>query len=178
MSQKDLDIEEIYNLYYKDVYHFCIYYTNNKHEAEDITQETFIKAMRNINSLKSIEKAKVWILTIAKNTAIDYKRKMRRISFLPSFFKEEQSNAPSPEDRMVGQDSWEFIQKALLKLKSQYRSILILRGIKEYSTEETAEILGISEEKVRLNYHRAKTYLKREVGPLEEGWERINERKQ
>ena len=64
------------------------------------------------------------------------------------------------------------------KIKTTIPQYLILRGIKEYSTEETAEILGISEEKVRLNYHRAKTYLKREVGPLEEGWERINERKQ
>ncbi|MET3698451.1 RNA polymerase sigma-70 factor [Bacillus oleivorans] len=177
MSHQDLDIEEIYNLYYKDVYHFAIYYTNNKHEAEDITQETFIKAMKNLNSLQSLEKAKVWILTIAKNTAIDYKRKMRRISFFPAFFKEERLSAPSPEERMLGQDSWKYVQKALLKLKPQYRSILILRGIKEYSTQETAEILGITEEKVRMNYHRAKTYLKREVGSLEEGWEMINERK-
>lgn len=175
MSNGNLNIEEIYDLYYKDVYHFAIYYTNNKHEAEDITQETFIKAMNNLSSLQSIEKAKVWILTIAKNTAIDYKRKMKRISFLPQFFQEEKSKDPSPEERMLGKDSWNYVQKALLKLKPQYRSVLILRGIKEYSTLEAAEILGISEEKVRMNYHRARTYLKREVGSLEEGWERMNE---
>ncbi len=171
-----LTIEEIYDLPYRDVYHFAIYYTNRRDEAEDITQETFIKAMRNLSTLKSSNKVRVWILSIAKNTAIDYTRKRGRRSFLPYIFNDKASDDPTPEERMIKQDEWNVIQNALLKLKPKYRSLIILRGIKEYTIRETAEILGIPELKVRVDYHRAMKHLKNEIGNLGEGAVLTNER--
>jgi RNA polymerase sigma-70 factor, ECF subfamily len=177
LSGFQIDIEEIYNQFYRDVYHFAIYFTNNKNEAEDITQETFIKIMRNLPKLNDPSKLKVWILTIAKHTAIDYKRKQRAIPFLPEYFRNEKSTEQTPEEHAVSQDDWECIQGALLKIKPHYRSLIILRGLKEFSVQETAEILGCTELKVRVDYHRAIKQLKKEVGDLNERWGNINEGK-
>jgi RNA polymerase sigma-70 factor (ECF subfamily) len=87
MKSELVRIEELYDEYRKDVYHFSLYFTNNKQEAEDITQETFIKVMKNLHQLKDVSKKKTWILSIAKNTAIDLKRKQKLINFLPQLLK-------------------------------------------------------------------------------------------
>ncbi|WP_349409819.1 RNA polymerase sigma factor [Pseudalkalibacillus sp. SCS-8] len=167
MEAEEMTIEDIYEKYYKDVYHFAIYFTNNRNEAEDITQDTFIKAMRTIKTVKDPGKVKVWILMIAKNTAIDYSRKAGSRTIFPSIWKEERSTERTPEEEMVHKDSWEVVQRALLKLKPKYRSVIILRGIKEYTIMETAQVLGIPELKVRVDYHRAMKLLKKEVDFIE-----------
>jgi RNA polymerase sigma-70 factor, ECF subfamily len=162
-------IEDLYDQYYRDVYHFSLFFTNNKQEAEDITQETFIKVMKNLHQLKESSKQKTWILSIAKNTAIDLKRKQKLIQFLPNILKDQQDyQSPSNEGAVIQLENWQELQRALLKLKPAYRSIVILRALKQLSIKETAEILGYKESKVRVDYHRALTRLKSYL-QLEEG---------
>ncbi|MFC4354789.1 RNA polymerase sigma factor [Chryseomicrobium palamuruense] len=76
-------IEQLYDVYRNDVYHFSLYITNNKQKAEDITQETFIKVMKNLHHLKDENKRKTWLMSIALNTATALKRKRKLINFLP-----------------------------------------------------------------------------------------------
>lgn len=173
MNDRELDINDIYNCYYRDVYHFALYFTNNKQEAEDITQETFIKIMNSMGSLKDSAKLKTWILSITKNTAMDLHRKRKFVSLFQDlvFEKEKEKDCFSPEDRLIQKGEWTELQNALLKLKQQYRSVVILRGLKELSIKESAEILGCSETKVRVDYHRALQLLKKQLLLNEEGWE-------
>ncbi len=175
MSECQYDLEEIYNQYYQDVYHFAIYYTNNPSEAEDITQETFIKVMRNLSHLKSSEKIKTWIFSIAKNTAIDYKRKQRTIPYLPEHFLQKKSNELPIDHHIEMKEDWETLQKALLFIKPLFRSLIILRGIKELSVKETATIVGCTELKIRVDYHRAVKQLSRQVEKIEERWGAVND---
>jgi RNA polymerase sigma-70 factor, ECF subfamily len=170
-------IEELYDRYYRDVYHFSLYYTNNKQEAEDITQETFIKVMKNLHQLKDPNKQKTWILSIAKNTAIDLKRKQKLIRFLPTLLKEQQPVViPSQLQSACLDEDWEELQLALLKLKPSFRSIIILRALKELSVKETADVLGCKESKVRVDYHRALIQLNSML-QMKEGWSDLEQSK-
>lgn len=170
MEDNRLDINEIYDRYHRDVYHFALYFTNNKQEAEDITQETFIKIMKSISSLKDPERLKTWILTIARNTAMDLHRKRKFVSLFPEWVFDKEKDSVTPEERLIQKGEWTELQNALLKLKQQYRTVVILRGLKELTIKETADILGCSEAKVRVDYHRALQLLKKQVLKDEEGW--------
>jgi len=166
------DLESIFDLYYRDVYHFSLFYTNNKQEAEDITQETFLKVMKNISQLKDYSKVKTWIFSIAKNTAIDIQRKQKLINYIPKLLHHAES-PPSTNDldkELIRQEYWQLLQTALLKLKPHYRRIIILRGIKEFSVKETAEILECTELKIRVDYHRGLQLMKKHLSGLDERW--------
>lgn len=171
MGDSRPDMNDIYNRYHRDVYHFALYYTNNKQEAEDITQETFIKIIRSYDCLKEPEKIKTWILSIARNTAMDLHRKKKFVSLFPNWVFEKGSDKDTPEERLIKKGDWDELQNALIKLKHQYRTVVILRGLKELSIKESAEILGCTEAKVRVDYHRALQLLKKEVLSTEERWE-------
>lgn len=170
MEDSRLTINEIYDRYHRDVYHFALYFTNNKQEAEDITQETFVKIMKSISNLKDPEKLKTWILSIARNTAMDMHRKRKFVSLFPEWVFDKEKDTVTPEERLIQKGEWTELQNALLKLKHQYRTVVILRGLKELSIRETAEILGCSETKVRVDYHRALQHMKKQILKDEEGW--------
>lgn len=164
-----ISIEELYDEFLNDVYHFSLYFTNNKQEAEDITQETFIKVMKNLHQLKDESKKKTWILSIAKNTAIDLVRKQKLINFLPQLLIGNGQVVASNDTQLVKTENWSELQKAILTLKPHYRTIVILRGLKELTVNETANIIGCSELKVRVDFHRAINQLKKIIS-IYDGW--------
>lgn len=164
MSKLQGNIEELYDEYYRDVYHFALYYTNNKQEAEDITQETFIKVMRKIHKLKDLDKQKTLILSIARNTAVDIHRKYKLRQLIPSMIGSNLvASENNTEKQLLLKEEWEILQEALLAIKPHYRSLIILKGLKEFTIKETAEILDCTELKVRVDYHRAIAQLKKRL---------------
>lgn len=175
----ELDIEKLYVQYHRDIYQFALYFSSNKQDAEDITQETFIKAMKNIHSLNDASRAKYWLLSITKYTAIDHLRKKKLRSLLPNVIEKisRQENKDSLDDGLLLKEKWEEIQMVLLKIKPHYRSLLILRGIQELTIKETADVLGCTELKVRVDFHRAVKVLKKELHILEGGSSNEQERK-
>ncbi|MDN4606721.1 RNA polymerase sigma factor [Sporosarcina highlanderae] len=170
MNEKPLHISELFNQFHRDVYHFALYFTNNKQDAEDITQETFLKAMKNLHQLKDPQKVKTWILSIARFTAVDWirKQKLRRLFTITASTVTHEEDMNSR--RVIGEENWKDLQQALLKLKPHYRSVIIMRGLNELSVKETAEALQCSEGKVRVDFHRAIQELKKDDS-LKERWE-------
>ena len=163
-----LEIEVLCQDYYLDIYHFSLYFSNNKQDAEDITQETFLKAINGLSLLKDSDRAKYWLLSIARNTAIDHMRKKKLKSWLPDLMEKANKEQENPTvDQILLREKWEEVQLALLKIKPHYRSLLILRGIQELSIKETAEVLGCTELKVRVDFHRAVKVLKKEMNLIE-----------
>ncbi|MCJ8007461.1 RNA polymerase sigma factor [Lederbergia wuyishanensis] len=165
-------IGELYDEFHRDVYSFALFFTNNKLDAEDITQDTFIKVLKNMNQMREFSKKKSWILSIARNTAIDFIRKKKRISILHQMMllHQPQVLADSNHKNIINKENWKELQLALLKLKPHYRSVIILRALHELSVKETAEILDCKETKVRVDLSRAINQLKKEIS-LQEGWE-------
>ncbi|MFJ7738552.1 RNA polymerase sigma factor [Lysinibacillus sp. NPDC097287] len=166
MREGKLQIEQVYDAYHRDVYHFALYYTNNKQEAEDITQETFLKVLKQFDRLKDRSKVKTWILSIARNTAVDIhrKHKIRRLLTEKISHQPMIKEVKEPQDILVKNEDWQEVQDALMTLKSHDRTIIICRMLKDYSIQETAAILGISEVKVRVDFHRAMARLRKKVG--------------
>lgn len=171
MDNESFQIEELYEKYHKDVYRFAYFFTNRKQDAEDITQETFIKVLKNLNQLKNHSKEKTWIISIVRNTAVDHIRRQRLIQFLPqSIVKEHEfSTKLTSSHFLIVEETRKELKDALLKLQPNYRTVVILRALNELSVKETAEALGCSEGKVRVDFHRALNVLKSNVN-LNEGW--------
>jgi RNA polymerase sigma-70 factor, ECF subfamily len=163
-------IQQLYDDYLQDVYQYCLYFTNSESEAEDLTQDTFMKVMKNFHSFQGNSSAKTWILSIARNTTIDYFRKRKIQQFLPELFSRiSQTSYGDPEANVEHLEEWEELQFALLKLKPDFRNVVILRGLKELSIKETAEILDWKESKVKVDYHRALKQLQNFVTKNKEG---------
>jgi RNA polymerase sigma-70 factor (ECF subfamily) len=138
-----------------------LYFTSNQSEAEELTQKTFFRVLKNTHQFEQKSQMKTWIFAIARNVAIDHNRKLWCVSLFSDFyFSREKSNLGNPEHEVEMKEEWVILQTALLKLKPHYRNIVILRGLKEFSIKETAEILIIRESKVKVDYHRAIKLLK------------------
>ncbi|MFA9557971.1 RNA polymerase sigma factor [Evansella sp. AB-rgal1] len=165
------DIDVLCEAYYRDVYQFCLYFTNNKNDAEDLTQETFVKVLNGLSHFHHRAKVKTWILSIAKNTAIDHYRRKKIIKFLPEIFiNERMTESGVPDEVYRVKEEWQEVEIALISLKPLYRNVIILKGIQELSNKETAEILGCNETKVRVTFHRAIKQLHTKLSMPERGY--------
>ena len=136
----------------------------NQHDAEDITQEVFIRVLNNLSNFNSSGNLKTWIFSIAKHAAVDHYRKKKFASiFKDGFFKQIASTGKEPNELMEHNQMKKRVHEAISKLKPNYRTVVILRGINEFSIKETSEILQCSEAKVKVDYHRALKELKRRI---------------
>ncbi len=166
----DQKIREIYREHYRDVYHFLIYFTGDHNEAEDLTQDVFIQVLKSLPNFNQQSQIKTWILSIAKHIAIDKYRKKKILSL---FDLRTVHKIPTqdgiPEKEWETKEEQKELHDALQKLKPNYRIVVILRGLKEMSIRETADILDFSDEKVKVNYHRGLKMLKEQLSCSWEG---------
>ena len=170
MSEGEWRISEIYQEYHEQVYQYCLFFTSDISLSQDLTQETFIKVVKSISSLKDATRVKPWILKIARHTIMDYYRKKKLLSFFSDFSLSKQvSTEGIPEDNLYKKEEYKELQQAISKLKLKYRNVVIYRGIWELSIKETAELLDCPETKVRVDYHRALKQLKEILTEEKEG---------
>lgn len=164
------DIEEIYEHHAELVYRYIFLLVRNKEVAEDLTQETFIKVLQNLHQFHQLSNLKTWIIKIAKNTTYDYFRKVKWSSLFTNTREIPDSKiSPSTEETIIKKTEIETLYQALKQLKRDYQEVLILRKINEFSTKETALILGWSENKVKTKLARALKKLYGEMTKSEEG---------
>lgn len=166
-----------YKQYRDDLHHFLIYYTGRS-DVEDLVQEVFVQAIRNFHKYKGEAKVKTWLFSIARHLAIDAIRRDKVIKWVSL---KQELDLPvidkTPEQCLEKNEELLELYQAIHKLKASYRDVLILKGINELSTLETAKILQWSENKVRVTLHRAiqalkKCYPEREEGIYLEAWRR------
>ncbi|WP_407272489.1 RNA polymerase sigma factor [Radiobacillus sp. PE A8.2] len=162
-------VSDWFDQYGDDIYHFLLYRVGPK-DAEDLVQEVFLKAFKAADKFQYQSSPRTWLYSVARNVANDEfrKRKSRKRADLLSF--DGTLDIPStdtPESIFYGNEEAQRISRAIQSLKSNYQEVLILRGIKELSIKETAEILSWSESKVRSTQTRARRALIQQLG----GWE-------
>ncbi|KMJ57177.1 RNA polymerase ECF-type sigma factor [Bacillus sp. LL01] len=155
-------INSWYEKYSNDIYNYAFYMIGEREQALDILQDTFIRAYNNLESFQG-GREKSWLFRIARNLTIDYIRKKKTLvnylSFLPFGFSDEKS----AEDIAILNESEKQLYLAISKIKPSFRDVIILRKIKEFSIGETAEILGCSESKVKVDLFRALKVLRKEL---------------
>ena len=152
------DFGEVYNRYMKDVYRYIMALSRNPDVAEEITQETFFKALKSIDKFKGECKMSVWLCQIAKNTYYSYCAKEKR----RSEHTEKFDDAFSIEENLIRKDIAFELYKRLHYLPEPYKEVFSLRVFGELSYADIAEIFGKTENWARVTYYRAK--LKMEEG--------------
>ncbi|MEW9674269.1 RNA polymerase sigma factor [Ammoniphilus sp. 3BR4] len=168
MTNKE-QIERWFVQYSDDVYKFLVYYTGN-FDVEDLVQDVFIKVIKGKTNYDGLCNPRAWLLTIARNTAIDYERKKRLIKWLPqSILELLPTKERTPCERLEFNEEMHKLYKAISNLKRNYREVLVLRGIEGLSVSETAQILDWSESKVKVTLHRALKALEQKMLPIEKG---------
>jgi RNA polymerase sigma-70 factor (ECF subfamily) len=151
---KENEIEEWYSQYHQTIFKYIILMVKDSHQAEDLTQETFVRAYQYYHTYKRDSSPKTWLFKIAHNTTIDYLRKMKPIRLFNQVFLNK-VQAVSAEDIVVLKEHSHQLFSALSDLKDSYKQVIILRKIKGFSIIETAHILNWSESKVKSTLLRA-----------------------
>ncbi len=166
-NEKSLEI--LVQKYLKPVYGFAYKYVNNAQEAEDITQETFVKIWRNLKKFDKEKSFKAWIFSIAKNTSLDFLKKKRTIPF-SEFENEKGENvlvekfidpSPLPNELLERKDLMGTLAKAMNKLLPKYRKTLLLRHNNDLTFREISETTGEPLNTVKSRYRRALIILKK-----------------
>lgn len=169
--KKDIDYEKIiFEMHYERVYHAAYFVLQDKYLAQDVTQETFLKAFQKMDTLEDGSKLGAWLATIATRTAIDFLRKIKRrndIVIEDVYIDEEHfdKEMTSIEDKIEIHFLEKVIQKNIQVLEPPgYREVLILKYEYELQDREIADALGISVAAVKGRLHRARKKLKEVLG--------------
>ena len=152
------DIEQIYKQYFDTVnkYLFCL--TRNNDIAEELTQETFCRALKNLNKFKGECKISVWLCQIAKNIWYDYYRKNKKITVEEELL--DIQDLSTPEDETISKEEKLLLYQKLQKLSQETREVIYLRITGELSFKEIGIILNKTENWARVTFYRGKNQLK------------------
>jgi RNA polymerase sigma-70 factor (ECF subfamily) len=161
-------LEVLIRRYLKPIYNFNFRFVGNSQDAEDITQEVFVKVWRNLKKFDKNKKFKSWIFTIAKNTCLDWQKKRRAIPFSvldseggSSFAENIKDPAPLPNELLEKKNITVVLNKALEALSPKYRMVLFLRYNDHFTFREIAEILGESLNTIKSRHRRGIALLKK-----------------
>ncbi len=151
---------EIVERYQKPVYNLCFRLLQNHGDAEDASQEAFMKAYRGLKKYDPQRPFMSWILAIAYNQCMDQLRR-RRISWvgLEALFNRSDQQSPSAEVAVAALNETESVQNALSALSAKDRAAVVLKYWYDYSYDEIAETLSLTNSAVKSRLHRARREL-------------------
>ncbi len=148
-------IEELYNTYFHDVYLYMMSLSKSEEISEEITQETFFRAMKSLDKFEGKSSIKTWLCQIARNLFINHIKKQKRFSD-----DEIAPNIPDVKADFVEKisDNSEAvsIHKILHNLEEPYKEVFSLRVFSELSFKQIADIFGKTESWARVTFHRGK----------------------
>lgn len=152
------DFTDVYNKYFRDVYRYALALTKNESLAEEITQETFFKALKSIEQFDGRCRLYVWLCQIAKNTYFTMHRKeIRQQQEL------ELQDSFSFEDKLLNKETAFDIHKVLHRLEEPYKEVFSLRTFGELSFRQIGQLFDKTESWARVTYHRAKLKIREEL---------------
>ena len=153
------------------VYRIAYSVLRNHHDAEDATQETFVRVLRYKKKLEGVRDPKTWLARIAWRVAVERSRKRPEISMSETEAAtaaiELRSQLASAEERTLGKEMGELLASLISALPGPLRDALRLSTIEELSPTEIAKVLGASEASVRSRLFRARQILKEKLSALE-----------
>lgn len=154
------DLKKIYDQHFQDVYLFALSLSRNEQIAEEITQETFFKALNKIDQFKGNCKISVWLCQIAKNTYFSYMDKQKR--FEPDD-RHEKASGFDIEKKLADKDETLRIHKLLHRLDEPYKEVFTLRVFGELSFGHISQVFGKTESWARVTFHRARQRIQEQL---------------
>ncbi|MBP1592091.1 MAG: RNA polymerase sigma factor [Oscillospiraceae bacterium] len=158
-------VEELYNTYFHDVYLYLISIVRNESIAEELTQETFFKAMKSLESFRGDCSVRSWLCQIAKNLYISQCRKNSKISDNAELEIIPESDDPL-EERIADKEMAVKIHRILHTTKEPYKEVFSLRIFGELSFGQIADIFGKTESWARVTFYRAKVMITEQLEEL------------
>ena len=156
-----MEFEKIYNTYFNDVFRYIRKLSNNEHIAEEITADTFFKAMHSIDSFRGDCDIRVWLCQIAKNSYLTYLKKSGKVDNTDDI---ELLNIANPsetvEEKLVKNEEAMQIQKILHDIPEPYKEVFMWRVFAELSFKQIGQIFNKSENWACVTYHRARNKIK------------------
>lgn len=164
-------LDELMTAYGKEVWNYAYSITRKRDLADDIAQEVFIKVYRHINAFRRDASVKTWLLTITRNTAIDFQRSafFRKVTL--SDWLEERGERRSVEQEAMEKFAVNEMWKMVLKLPTKYREAIILFAHHQLSMKEMADVLGVTEGTVKSRLFHARQKLSKMREQSDEGAE-------
>lgn len=169
-NAKSGDLEayaEIIKLYKTKIYNVCYRILGSREEAEDISQETFIKVYSNLDKYNREYKFSTWVYKIATNLCIDRIRKKKPIYSLDNKWDDEEAmdwystipdHGKTPEEVVIANEQSKLIQEVFIRLPIKYRTIMTLKYVNELSLQEISKIVNLSISTVKTRLHRGREY--------------------
>lgn len=165
---------------YEDtVFRFSLKLCRDREKAEETLQDTFINVYRKLGSFDGKSKFSTWLYTVVANNCL-MKRRKRKLQELEESLEllDHPASSPdgrfthqiarwedSPADILLGKELRHLLDTAILKLPEIYRAVFILRDVEGKSNEETARVLGISQEAAKSRLRRARAFLREQLDP-------------
>ncbi len=157
-------MEEIYKEYSKKIYSYLLSLTNNPDIAEELLQETFYSAVKNIKKFRNESSLKTWLYTIAKNKWIDYCKRTKKLNEVEiTENSDDISSNTTLEEDYLNKNELFNICKRIHKMDEKTKEVVYLRIFTNFSFKEIASIIGKTEEHARTIFFRAKNKLKEDL---------------
>lgn len=159
------DLQEIYELYAEDIYRYLLKLSGNTYVAEELTQETFYKAVLHIGQFDDSENIKPWLITIAKNNFYSFMRKKSNKDIPLEQWKESEGKHAKNDayEKMLISQEMIHIHKILHTMKEPYKEVFSLRVFGELSFKEIGEVFRKSENWAKVTFFRAKNMMIQEL---------------
>ncbi len=155
------DIEQVYIVYFKDVYYYIKSISHSDEIAEEITAETFFKAMKSLNEYKGEADIRVWLCQIAKNTYYTYLKKNKKYISMEEF-PHPASNVQL-EKNVLDKIITEKIHQYLHELDDPYKKVFTLRVFAGLSFKQIAKLFNKTENWACVTYHRSRMKIKNKM---------------
>jgi RNA polymerase sigma-70 factor (ECF subfamily) len=166
---EDAAFQSIFDRYSRPILSFIYDMTGKRDVAEELAQETFVRAYKGLGGLHDAEKLSTWLFGIARNCALEHFRAHRRdvnkVEMDDPSVLNLSNSEPLPEGQLLNKEFNQVIQTALAALDEDKRTVFTLKVFQQRSYEEIADITGFSIPKLKTDLHRARREMRRRIRP-------------
>ena len=156
-----MTLREMMETYGSDVWHYAFFLTRSREQANDISQEVFLKAYRNMAKYRGNATLKTWLLTITRNTAFSWRRNSFWRRFSPLGSGQSPGQTLSAEKEAISNQYVNRIWELIMELPDKHREVLVLEIQQGLSTGEMASLLGVAEGTVKSRLSRARDKMRK-----------------
>jgi len=163
---------QLVDLYQDKLFHMSYRMLNNRHEAEDVVQDTFLRVYRNLERYNETMKFSTWIYRIATNLCIDRLRRRK-----PGFSLDAETEGHdgldgysmlpgddrTPESETILSETKEIVRRAIDTLPAKYKSVMVLRYLEDMSLQEVGDVLDMPVTTVKTRVHRGREFLRKKL---------------
>ncbi|PZE19532.1 RNA polymerase sigma factor SigW [Paenibacillus xerothermodurans] len=163
---------ELVELYKEKIFHLAYRMLHNRHEAEEIVQETFLRVYTNLERYDENQKFSTWIYRIGTNLCIDRLRKRKPNYSLDAEMNDGEgtdwyamlpSEDDTPDDQVILSETRNEIRKSIETLPEKYKTVVVLRYLQDLSLQEISEVLSLPITTIKTRLHRGREHLRKKM---------------